>query len=515
MKDLMIRLAGLLCVCALIPTVAGCSLTKTRVSSEVSYTSGDIDDTSSGGTSDTSAPSDETSGTASDGKPTSGKPSSGTSSGSTSGGNVVSGGGKNDPQNAGDVDNTKEEKLTGTLELQIFTGGYGSECWEYAIDAFQKLQPSLEINAHLDANVNAQMKTRWAKDNPPDFVLLDGTNMPKSTWMEEGKLRDLSDLYKNGRVYGTATKIADQIKSGLVTTYKSTGKILEMPVLLSTYGMWYDQTYLSGKGWSVPKNYTELTPFCKTVKGAGTYPLIYTGQYSGYLVWGMLMPAVASEAAASKDMQFFYDIANAASESVWADARFKKVLTKIKTLADAGYFDPSGLSMNHITSQAAWLKHNAVLIPNGLWLENEMKDSTPADFKMRYYPSVLQDKDQPTCVIASSTTVGISAKAKNPKAAEAFLRFLYTDESARKFAELCAVPSAARTDMSSAKLTDAAKQVNDMINSSQVELVAKGSTTWGSVDATINQCINKLISGSMTVDKMIEELQKATKKKVG
>ena len=144
-----------------------------------------------------------------------------------------------------------------------------------------------------------------------------------------------------------------------------------------------------------------------------------------------------------------------------------------------------------------------------------MKDSTPADFKMRYYPSVLQDKDQPTCVIASSTTVGISAKAKNPKAAEAFLRFLYTDEMARKFAELCAVPSAARTDMSSAKLTDAAKQVNDMINSSQVELVAKGSTTWGSVDATINQCINKLVSGSMTVDKMIEELQKATKKKVG
>ena len=94
MKDLMIRLTGLLCVCALIPTVAGCSLTNTRVTSEVSYTSGDTDDTSSDGTSDTSAPSGETSGTSSDGKPTSGKPSSGTSSGSTSGGNVVSGGGK-------------------------------------------------------------------------------------------------------------------------------------------------------------------------------------------------------------------------------------------------------------------------------------------------------------------------------------------------------------------------------------------------------------------------------------
>ena len=194
---------------------------------------------------------------------------------------------------------------------------------------------------------------------------------------------------------------------------------------------------------------------------------------------------------------------------------FKKVLTKIETLAKAGYFDPSGLSMNHITSQAAWLKHNAALIPNGLWLENEMKSSTPASFKMRYYPSVLQDAGQKTTVVATATSVGIAAKAKNPKAAEAFLRFLYTDKVAAKFAELCAVPSATRTDVSKANLTESAKQVNEMINSSEVTLISKGSTTWGSVDATINQCINKLVSGDMTVDKVISELQKATKKKVG
>lgn len=171
--------------------------------------------------------------------------------------------------------------------------------------------------------------------------------------------------------------------------------------------------------------------------------------------------------------------------------------------------------MNHITSQAAWLKHNAALIPNGLWLENEMKSSTPASFKMRYYPSVLQDAGQKTAVVATATSVGIAAKAKNPKAAEAFLRFLYTDKVAAKFAELCAVPSATRTDVSKANLTESAKQVNEMINSSEVTLISKGSTTWGSVDATINQCINKLVSGDMTVDKVISELQKATKKKVG
>lgn len=497
MKKILIRCICIIAACATLAMSAGCSLTKTTVSSEtdetVSYVSGDKNSNTGASSGSADVSSDNKGGA----------------------GNVVSDSGDNTVHNAGEVNNSSEEKLKGTLELQIFVGGYGNECWEYAISEFQKLQPNLEINAHLDTNVNAQMKTRWAKDNPPDFVLLDGSNMPASTWMSENKMRDLSSLYKNGKVYGTSTPISSQLKSGLVSTYKNTGKIYEMPVLLSTYGMWYDQTLFSQKGWNVPKNYTELQSFCKTVKSSGMYPFIYTGQYSGYLVWGMLMPAVASEALASNDTQYFYNVANAASESVWSDARFKKVLTKIETLAKAGYFDPSGLSMNHITSQAAWLKHNATLIPNGLWLENEMKSSTPASFKMRYYPSVLQDAGQKTAVVATATSVGIAAKAKNPKAAEAFLRFLYTDKVAAKFAELCAVPSATRTDVSKANLTESAKQVNKMINSSEVTLISKGSTTWGSVDATINQCINKLVSGDMTVDKVISELQKATKKKVG
>ena len=103
--------------------------------------------------------------------------------------------GKNQPQvtNPGDVvyNELNEVQLTGSFELQIFVGGYGSEAWEYAIAEFQKLHPDLEITAHMDPNVNAQMKTRWAKDNPPDFVFLEGTNIPTETWMRENKLRDL------------------------------------------------------------------------------------------------------------------------------------------------------------------------------------------------------------------------------------------------------------------------------------------------------------------------------------
>lgn len=424
--------------------------------------------------------------------------------------------GKENNTDTGKVDwefTSEEKKLEGEFELQIFVGGYGSECWEYAIEKFQEENPDLEITAHLDANVNTQMKTRWAKDNPPDFVFLDGTDLPAETWMAEGKLMDLSEIYNKGNVYGTDVLIKDRIREGLVDTYKDTTAIYKMPFLLSTYGMWYDETLFTQKSWQVPKNYEELKTFCEASKGAGINPIIYTGQYSGYLVWGLLMPAVASEALASNDLNYFYDVANAANVEVFADQRFVRCLEKLEELAKAGYFDKSGLSMNHITSQATWLKRTDALIPNGLWLENEMKDSTPDDFKMRYYPSMLQDKDQKTCVIASASTVGIASKAKNPEAAAAFLRFLYTDEIAAKFVELCSTPSVTNVDVSNMNISDSAKQVTAMMNSDIVTMVSKGSTSWGSVDGTINDCVNRIVSGEYTVDQAVKAIQQATAKK--
>ena len=408
-----------------------------------------------------------------------------------------------------------EAQLTGTFELQIFVGGYGSEAWEYTIAEFQKLNPDLEIIAHMDPNVNAQMKTRWAKDNPPDFVFLEGTNIPTETWMRENKLRDLKSLFETGKVYGTDTLLKDHLKDGLTFEFSDSGKIFQLPVLLSTYGVWYDETLMDQKGWSVPTNYTQMQNFCATAQAGGIDPMIYTGQYSGYAVWGFLMPAVAAAAVESNDLDYFYDVCMAADSSVWSDVRFKNALQKFADLADAGYFDLAGLSMNHINSQVSWLNHEAVLIPNGLWLETEMKDSTPDGFKMRYYPSVMHDADQPTCIIAAASGMGIAEKAKNPAAAEAFVRFLYTDEISRVFAEKCSVPVATKTDMSVANLTETAKQVNDMINSDEVTLVAKAGTSWGSVDGTVNDVINKIVSGEYTVDQAIDVLKKATDKKNG
>ena len=53
-------------------------------------------------------------------------------------------------------------ELTGTFELQIFTGGYGSEVWEEIIADFEEAYPELDVVAYLDSNVNKQIQNKFS-----------------------------------------------------------------------------------------------------------------------------------------------------------------------------------------------------------------------------------------------------------------------------------------------------------------------------------------------------------------
>ena len=390
--------------------------------------------------------------------------------------------------------------LTGELELQIFSGGYGSEIWERAIAGFQEENPDLVITANIDPNVNEQMLTRWMQDDPPDFVFLDGT-LPRDTWIEEGKLMDLTDFYETATVWGSDELIRDRIKDGLVQ--ENGDGIYELPLLFSTYGMWYDENWFNENSWSVPTNYDELKTFAQSLKDEGIATLCYPGVYSGYLVWGLLMPAVASYG-----QDYFDRISTASDPEAFREEGFVTVLTKLKELADNGYFMEGTVALNHTQSQMQWLQHGAALIPNGLWLENEMKADTPDDFAMRYYPSILQDADQPTSVIATSIGVGIAENAKNKDNALAFLQYLYTDEVLEDFAVSTGSVSASTIDLSGADLSATAAQVQQMMNDESVTMIVKKGG-WGTVDSVVNDMTNKIILGEISVDDAVEQIYQA------
>lgn len=405
-----------------------------------------------------------------------------------------------------EYDPNKEVELSGTFELQIFTGGYGSKAWEEIIAAFEEEYPELDVVAYMDSNVNKQMQSRWMEGDPVDFVFLSGSNLPSQTYMDSGKLLDLTSFYENATIHGTDELLKDHLTSDYVTKYKD--HLYDLPVVLTSYGMWYNEAYLNELGMKLPTNYDELLAFGQEAKAKGVDALIYPGMSANYLTNGLLFPAIAVYG-----QEYFNRITSASDVEAFKDERLRDVLTRFKGLIDAGMFSDGTVSLNAVQAQIQWLSNEALLIPNGLWLENEMKDDIPNDFVMRYAVPMMNKADEGQVVVTSSAKVGVAAEGDNKDAALEFLRFLYKEENITKFAEYAKVPVATDADVSKIELTDAAKHVQEVLHNPDYTNVNL-ELSWGSVDAVVIDMVNQMVLGKLDVDGAIDMLVEAVEAKL-
>nr|WP_324292212.1 extracellular solute-binding protein [uncultured Sphaerochaeta sp.] len=69
-------------------------------------------------------------------------------------------------------------------------------------------------------------------------------------------------------------------------------------------------------------------------------------------------------------------------------------------------------------------------------MENEMADAPRSEgFRFGMTPAPVMDKNDPRYIMTSVEQFSIPAAAKNPELAKDFLRFLYSDQSIKLFAE--------------------------------------------------------------------------------
>ncbi len=398
--------------------------------------------------------------------------------------------------------------------LQIFTGGYGADMWEYVIRAFEADHPEYNVVANMSNTVNENMQDDWRDGNPPDFVFLDGT-LEKQAWLENDMLYDFTDWLKTATVAGEENvKIKDRMLTEYVHKYTGEdGKTITygMPLVLSSYGMWYDNALFTQKGWTVPTNYSELSAWVDKNATAETAALIYPGVYSGYLVQGMILPALAEVGD-----EFYDRVENARDAEVYTSAEFKAVMNrfadifgknnKANSVADC-------LSLDHTRSQMQWLAHKAAFIPNGLWLRKEMAalNAIPEGFEMRYAPSALNVEQQ--IIVASSVTCAVAKDAQNKKAALEFMRYLYRTDVVQKFAECTDSPSATNVELDESKVSEVLKYAQEvMSNSAYRHVLHVGS--WGGVDTVFNRGVNSIVAGTQTVEQVCNELAAQARKQL-
>ena len=400
----------------------------------------------------------------------------------------------------------------GKFTLQIFAGGYGTSAWQYALKLFEKDHPEYEINVNMDNNVNEQFANRWKRGNPPDFVFLDGTQ-DRDTWLKEGLLEDLSEWSSTALVPGENVKVGDKINPAYWRTYTDEkGKTISYgaPLILNAYGMWYDEALFEEKGFSMPSNYNELKSFANTVKAdsSGMRTLIYPGKYSGYLTQGLLVPAFAELGD-----EIFDRIMNCKDVEVYKTPEFKSIIQRFADFIQTNdHVVADCISADHTGSQMRWLKHEAALIPNGLWLRGEMEKDIPEGFRMRYAPSPLVQKQQ--YIVTTSITCGVAKEASNKKAAKEFMTYLYRDDVQKQFAYASDSPVAAKVDFTNDnKVSDVLAYTQSVFNDPAFKH-ASNNGSWGGVDKAINDGVNTLVDNPSAVDTVINNIVAAATKEL-
>lgn len=366
--------------------------------------------------------------------------------------------GKNNAANTGGETADAGTKLTGDFEIQYFVGGYGDAWWKKVIADFQTANPDLNVKALGGPKINEQNKPRWIAGTPPDFVYIDGPELNDRQLVEDGQLEDLTEWIQ------TATNVdGDKILDILAQAPQQyDNKIYNIPLVLNSWGIFWDKALFAEKGWTEPTDYQSFLDVSEKIKAAGITPFIHTGKYPYYINGAFLFPAIVS--ANNNDYTVLQDMAANKVEAYESPA-VMTALNKIVELRDKGFIDKGSVQINHTDSQMLFLQHKDAFIANGLWLPNEMSKDVPQGFQFGFIPSVGQDNGGKIVANTSTATVAIAKNAKNKEAAKAFLQFIFSKAQASQWAELSGAPSNIKGDISASNapshVKDAAKYLTD------------------------------------------------------
>lgn len=399
---------------------------------------------------------------------------------------------------------SESEGLSGDFEIQYFVGGYGDAWWKEVIREFQAANPALNIKQTAGPKINEQMKPRWIQGNPPDVVYIDGAGSNARQMVEDDQLLDITDWLKEAaNVDGE--KILDHVISKPVDF---DGKFFNLPLVFGSWGVFYDKALFKEKGWNEPTDWDSFLEVSQKIKDAGISPMIHTGVYPYYIHGGLLDSAFVTENG--EDATILTNMA-ALKEGAFKTDAVKKALDKIVQLRDKGFIDPGSVSLNHTDSQSLWLQHRNAFIPNGLWLENEMKKDIPSGFDFGFVPSVTQAKGGKSIAVPYINTIAVAKKAKNPEAAKAFIQFIFTKKASIRWAELTGALMNWKVNLDSSSASGVVKSAMKFYNS-DTTIVAPVFELNSDVDKVKQDSTVALTQGTITPEEWMNRLEEAAAK---
>lgn len=427
----------------------------------------------------------------------------------------------------------KKEFANKNLSIAVFQGGYGASYWEEIISKFEAAYPGVKVTMNINPKIGEIIRPQIVAGNVPDFLSLNDSE-PSGvvlSLIKEKGLMDITDVF-NEKALDKDKVLKDMFLTGFLDSTKyapyKDGKIYLAPFDAGAQGLVYNKDLFAKKGWKVPQTWDEFfalqteidKPENYLVNADGTKTkrslFTYQGIYPSYLE-ELLWPAIASTASVDATNKIA-----SYSEGSFKNANVKKVLDNFAKIGKDGYLMKGTVALNHTQSQADMMMGKSLFIVNGNWMENEMKDSPrEKDFQFGMTSAPTFSATDKKYVLSSYEQFSIPAKAKNPELAKEFLKFLYTDDSVKLFAEkangVYALKDAQNLckDVLTAKGTkssfvyDSFNVFNDSTSMMMNwDALPKGSKVNVSKEIFDN-CMTLVMNGTMTTDQWMDNVEKA------
>ncbi|GAA3338601.1 N-acetylglucosamine/diacetylchitobiose ABC transporter substrate-binding protein [Amorphoplanes nipponensis] len=426
---------------------------------------------------------------------------------------VTGGGGDADPAagntGARTADNPLGVKAETPLEVVIFKGGYGDEYAKNAETLYTRKHPGAKIDHQGVQKIGEALQPRFVANTPPDVVDNTGASrLDIATLVAARQVADLGALLDAPSFDDPAVKLRDTLLSGVVDDGTFAGVPQTLNFTYTVWGLWYSRSLFAAKGWSYPKTWDDMLALCATIKAAGIAPWTYQGKYPEYINDPLL-----SMAAKTGGLTLVKAVDNLEPHA-WKAPGLIAAAEAFAELAGKGYLMAGSEALSHTEAQAAWSKGKAAFIPCGSWLESEQKGVTPPAFDMVMGPVPARtagDQLKPTAVqAASSESFLVPAKAKNPAGGMEYLRILFSQQSAKAFAQSAGTLPAVAGATDGLTLSSGLGSVRDAVAAAGPETFTYRFRTWyAPLAKALDDATGELVNKRLTAAGWAQRVQKA------
>ncbi|MFH8489659.1 N-acetylglucosamine/diacetylchitobiose ABC transporter substrate-binding protein [Streptomyces longisporoflavus] len=407
-------------------------------------------------------------------------------------------------------------KTDAGMTVYIFNGGYEDKYAQFVTDMYNKQYPKSDAQQKATTKIATQVQPKIVRGKPTADVV----NNSGADQMNPGKLvhnkqvADLSELLDapswddpNVTVRETLVPVVEQMGT-------FGGKeVYQLNIAQTVYGNWYSKKLLEeGLESEYPKTWDEMLAVCKKAKAKGIHGWSYPGGHPRYMFFSMY--AMFAQRG-GRDVTTAMDYLE---PDAWTNDAVKDVFEAWEELVAKKYvltgFDGTEA---HTEMQTAWTKGGkCVFVPNGSWVENEAKDTTPKDFGMTVgaTPSLDSGDKMPfgTLYAPAGEPFIVPAKAKNVQGGMEWLRMMYSKEAALNlFKEVGSMP-VVKGAIDGQKLPSGAASAKAAVEAAGENVVIPKFFDWYNelFREDYNNMIAKFMLGQIGAKQAMETMQKAS-----